>query len=189
MPKMLDTTMRDHTVIAAAWRVIARDGVAALTVRNVAAEAGLAPSSLRYTFPTQTAVRRRALEAVSQQIAARVAALAAVLAGLDYARAALLELLPLDDARRLEMQVFLALGMASLSDDTLQPLWRDAGTAVRQVCADALDAAGAEAGPAQVDHLHGLIDGLALHLLTSPTEHDPAWAVDVIDRHLAALAR
>lgn len=187
MPKILDTAEREQTVIAAAWRVIARDGVAALTVRNVAAEAGLAPSSLRYTFPTQTAVREKALRAAVQQITARVEGLDTNLVGLDYTRSALLELLPLDAPRKLEMAVFLALGMASLSDNALEPLWREAGAAVRHVCAGALGAAGIEPEQERVDHLHALIDGLALHLLTAPANRDPDWAAEVIDRHITGL--
>ena len=51
---------RDTRVIAAAWRVIARDGVLALTVKALADEAGVAVSSMRYTMPSQAVVRERA---------------------------------------------------------------------------------------------------------------------------------
>lgn len=44
---------RDTKVIAAAWRLIAREGVLALTVKALADEAGVAVSSMRYTMPSQ----------------------------------------------------------------------------------------------------------------------------------------
>ena len=44
---------RDTRVIAAAWRLIAREGVLALTVKALADEAGVAVSSMRYTMPSQ----------------------------------------------------------------------------------------------------------------------------------------
>ena len=59
---------RDTRVIAAAWRVIARDGVLALTVKALADEAGVAVSSMRYTMPSQAVVRERALEAIAPAI-------------------------------------------------------------------------------------------------------------------------
>lgn len=171
MPRQLDASARDDSVIAAAWRVIARDGLAALTVRRLAAESGLAPSSLRYTFPTQAAVREKALAAVAGTIRERVAALPA---GEDRAEAMLLELLPLDAGRRLEMEVYLALGVAAMTDDSLHPFWRAATGAVRAVCTDALREAGRER---DVDELHALVDGLALHLLLPMPPRDPRGIV------------
>ena len=179
MPRNLDAAARDKAVIDAAWQVIARDGITALTVRRVAAQAGLAPSSLRYTFPSQTVVREKAITAVSQRLTERVAALPGNLTGRAWARAALLELLPLDEQRRLEMEVFLALGMAAMTDATLRPLWNAADAIVREVCARAISAAGGD--DSHVDRLHALIDGLAFHLLVRDREEGDGWAYDVID--------
>ncbi|WP_433832464.1 TetR/AcrR family transcriptional regulator [Actinoplanes sp. CA-015351] len=185
MPRILDAAARDRAVIDAAWQVIARAGITALTVRRVAAQAGLAPSSLRYTFPSQAVVREKAIIAVSQNIAGRVAALPQDIDGRSWARAALLELLPLDQQRRLEMEVFLALGTAALTDETLQPLWQATDAVVRDVCARAIQAAGGEAGP-HLDRLHALVDGLAFHLLVRPDQQD-GWAQAVIDREMDGL--
>ncbi|MBB2947673.1 AcrR family transcriptional regulator [Actinoplanes lutulentus] len=190
MPRILDAAARDRAVIDAAWQVIAREGITALTVRRVAAQAGLAPSSLRYTFPSQAVVREKAIIAVSEHLSGRVAALPAGLTGRAWARAALLELLPLDQQRRLEMEVFLAFGMAALADETLQPLWNATDAVVRDVCARAIEAAkgeaaGGEAGP-HLDRLHALVDGLAFHLLVRPDQQD-GWAQTVIDRELDSL--
>ena len=186
MPRILDAAARDKAVIEAAWQVIAREGITALTVRRVAAQAGLAPSSLRYTFPTQAVVREKALTAVSHHLTARVDALPADLDGPAWARAALLELLPLDPQRRLEMEVFLALGIAAMADDTLLPIWNEADAVVRDVCARALAAAGAEPAVLDVNRLHALIDGLAFHLLVRDQGAD--WARDVVDSELAEAA-
>lgn len=187
VPRHLDAAERERTVITAAWRVIVRDGVAALTVRNVAAEAELAPSSLRYTFPTQAVVREKALRSVSRFISERVAALPESLAGRRRARAALLELLPLDDERRLEMEVFLALGLASLTDDPLRPIWIEADTIIRNVCAEAVGLVAGRRDRVDVDQLHALIDGLALHLLVEGPGRYEARARAAVDRHLEVL--
>lgn len=188
MPRTLDAAARDRAVIEAAWQVIAREGITALSVRRVAAQAGLAPSSLRYTFPTQAAVREKALTAVAQRLTARVRALPADLAGPARARAALLELLPLDAQRRLEMEVFLALGIAAMADASLLPIWHEADAVVRGICAEAVAATGAPPSPVTVARLHALIDGLAFHLLVREHRPGDGWAHDVVDHELAALA-
>ncbi|MCZ4327502.1 TetR family transcriptional regulator [Brachybacterium paraconglomeratum] len=64
----------DTKVIAAGWRLIARDGVLALTVQALADEAGVAVSSMRYTMPSRGAVRERALEAIAPSIRVRIGA-------------------------------------------------------------------------------------------------------------------
>lgn len=45
--------VRRAQILGALARVIARDGVLAVSVRSVAAEAGLSPGALRHHFPTQ----------------------------------------------------------------------------------------------------------------------------------------
>ncbi|CDK01610.1 putative TetR-family transcriptional regulator [Microbacterium sp. C448] len=187
MPRYLDAAERDRTVIAAAWRVIARDGVTAMTVRKVAAEAGLPPSSLRYTFPTQAAMRERALVSASERIVERVHALPADISGAERAEAALLELLPLDEERRLEMEVFLALGIAASTDQDLEPYRIAAMDTLREVCATAVELLTTRQDRLLVDHLHAVVDGLSLHLLISKAP-DTNWARQVIATHLAQLA-
>lgn len=185
MPRSLDAAARESAVIDAAWRVIVRDGAAALTVRRVAVEAGLAPSSLRYSFPTQAAVRERALSEVAHRTRQRIDALPTELPGSAWARAALLELLPLDPQRRLEMEVFLVLGMASLTDESLVAAWGEADALIRDTCARALTAMGAKEDEGRVDGLHSLIDGLALHLLVPGRRRSTDWAMTVVDGVLA----
>lgn len=175
---------RDRAVVTAAWRVLTRDGPAALSVRNVAAEAGLAPSSLRYTFPTQASVRERAVEAVVDKFRARVAAIPDDLGGRARARAVLLELLPLDDERRTEMEVLLALGAAASTEPGLRGSYDMVNAAVRDACARAAAALGRDSA-VDVDHLHALVDGLALHIVRRTRGDDTVWAVRVLDAHLA----
>jgi DNA-binding transcriptional regulator YbjK len=183
VPRVLDVLERERLVVDAAWRVIARSGVQALSVRVVAAEAGLPPSSLRYTFPSQQVVREQAVRAFGERLLARVSMLPGDGCGVGWARAALLELLPLDEARSLEMRVYLALGAAAMSDVTLRPLHLASVVAVRDVCARALAAVGVT-DELEVRLVHALVDGLALHLVQDP-DLDAEGAVAVVDRQLA----
>ncbi|MGW5053729.1 TetR/AcrR family transcriptional regulator [Actinokineospora sp. NPDC004072] len=183
MPRRLDAEERDRVVVDAVWRVLTRDGLAALSVRNIAAEAGLAPSSLRYTFPTQASVRERAVEAVIERLRERVAAIPGELGARQWARAALMELLPLDDGRRTEMEVLLALGTAAMTDPALRAPFDAVNSVVRDVCVQAANTLGRR-DELTVDHLHALVDGLALHLVRRTHGESVDWAVRVLDGHL-----
>jgi AcrR family transcriptional regulator len=183
MPRTMDHEARERQVIEAAWRVIVREGITGLTVRNVAAEAGLAPSSLRYAFPTQAGVRERAIRALLEHLRAR---LDVVPASAHWARNTLLELVPLDAQRRIEMQVSLALGVAAVTDVDLQPLRIELADAVRQVCRDVCHELGVDDGR-RIAELHALVDGLALHVVLDGDD-DGAWVVPLLDGHIARLA-
>lgn len=168
-----------------------RDGIPALSVRKVAAEAGLPPSSLRYTFPTQASLRIRAYDMVVERLADRVAAIAP---GDDWARAVLLELLPLDESRRLEMEITVVLGTAAMTDDDLRATHHRAHRAIRDLCERVVRVLGVapEEVRVETERLHALVDGLALHMIRQSedeADEDTDWAARVVDTHLANLER
>ncbi|EYT62505.1 MULTISPECIES: TetR/AcrR family transcriptional regulator [Curtobacterium] len=191
MARSMDVDERRRTVSEAACRVLARDGLGALSVRNVAAEAGLPPSTVRYTFPTQASVRSHALELVFDATAARVDSVPRDLRGTAYAHAVLLELLPLDEERRIELDVYLGLGTAALTDAELRPFHDRVVDEMRQWCAQILRAVGVPdaAVPYETRRLHALVDGLAMHIVRVDPGGDASWAIDTLDRHVAGIAR
>jgi AcrR family transcriptional regulator len=188
MPRTIDVDDRRRVVSEAAWRVLVRDGPTEVSVRKVAAEAGLPPSSLRYTFPTQASVRDAAVALLVSRLRERVGRAAATTGGHDGARAILLELLPLDDERRAEMEVTVAFVALALTDPSLRTAHEQTHAAVRDICALALAhldhpgpgarrATGATGAPGA--------PGLALHLLAQAPGTDASWAVSALDAHLA----
>jgi len=184
MPKIVDVAERDRLVSEAAWRVMVRDGLTALSVRNVAAEAGLPPSSLRYTFPTQASVRDSAVALLVERMSKRVESHGESGDG-PTARAILLELLPLDDERRVEMEVSLALGAMAATDRDLWRAHQRTHLAVREACARAIQLL--DVHHRELDGTHALIDGLALHLVRQAPGAGDAWALDALDAHLSRL--
>ena len=193
MPRLIDHDHRNDEIAAAAFRVLARDGVAALSVRRVADEARIATASLRRAFPTQDELRRFCFERLQQNVTARL--LAVTGQGRERAMRWMRELLPLDDSRRTELLVQLQLSRLALTDDGLQGHARELHDGVHRVCAAVISelgetgGLGADIDPVlETERLHALLDGLALHLIwTSSTE--PAVDVDrVLDRHLDSLA-
>ncbi|WP_422117863.1 TetR/AcrR family transcriptional regulator [Brachybacterium sp. UNK5269] len=176
---------RDTKVIAAAWRLIAREGVLALTVKALADEAGVAVSSMRYTMPSQSVVRERALEAIAPSIRDRVRALPVDLkGGPERARLLLHSLLPLDAERRLEASVLLTLSASALTEPDLQPIWREVDGTIRDVCAQALRALGMRGDVVTLDHLHTFLTGLIAQLMNRGEDRSPQWALTALDQEL-----
>src|SRR4029450_11592721 len=132
MPKLVDPDQRRSELAQAVWTVIRRDGLQRASVRNVAREAGLSMGSLRHYFASQSELLCFAMELVGDRARDRVGALepaadtrgpmelvaarprargAALEPAADPRRRAeqlLAELVPLDDERRAESEVWLA---------------------------------------------------------------------------------
>ena len=189
MPRAVNIEERQTLVSEAAWRVLVRDGLTELSVRKVAAEAGLPPSSLRYTFPTQASVRDRAVTLLVERMSERISRMAQTGTDAERARAILVELLPLDNERRIEMEVSLALGAMAMTDEALRATHEQTHSAVRDLCAQALAllGAGMSAEVSDVRATHALIDGLALHLVRQQPSESTDWAIAVVDAHLRSL--
>ncbi|MEO6880840.1 MAG: TetR family transcriptional regulator C-terminal domain-containing protein, partial [Mycobacteriaceae bacterium] len=122
MPKLVDHAERRVAIAEAAWRVVLRHGVAGVSVRTVAGEAGLATASLRQAFPTQDALLTFCFELVLDRAAERIASTEVAGGARERAEQALLQVLPLDEERHAEMQVWLALAAASMAHPRLAPV-------------------------------------------------------------------
>ncbi|WP_108250239.1 TetR/AcrR family transcriptional regulator [Planctomonas deserti] len=192
MPKLIDHDERNREIAEASLRVLDRDGLEALSVRRVAEEAGIAPASLRRSFPTQHALREHCLALIQERVARRI--IAQTSSGRAWASDVLAQLLPLDADRRLELVAQTQLGVLALTDPALRPAAVQLTGGVAQVCAaaiDALDSAGElGAGRDRVHEariLHAVLDGAALHALWSPGEFPRTQAQALIERHLDGL--
>lgn len=191
MARSIDLEERRRTVSAAACQVLARDGLGALSVRNVAAEAGLPPSTVRYAFPTQASVREHAIASVFDRTRERIEAIDADLPTRQWARAVLVELLPLDDERVVELDVYLALGNAALTDAELRPTLDRVVVEMRRWCERVLEVLGVPSADLEYEacRLHALLDGLAMHVARLAPGESGDWAIDVLERHVDGVAR
>jgi AcrR family transcriptional regulator len=191
MARSIDLEERRRTVSEAAGRVLARDGLGALSVRNVAAEAGLPPSTVRYAFPTQASVREHAIASVFDRTRERIAAIPDDLPVRERVRAVLVELLPLDAERVVELDVYLALGNAALTDRELRPTLDRVVAEMREWCERVLAMVGVPEGDREYEahRLHALVDGLAMHVARLEPGAAGDRAVTVLERHVDGLTR
>ena len=105
MPKLVNWDERRDEILAATWRVIARDGIAKATVRAIAREAHCSAGILAHYFDDKADILGSALMLSHRRVAARMEARAAGRTGLDALRVVMLEALPLDEERDLEAQI------------------------------------------------------------------------------------
>ncbi|MEV6810845.1 TetR/AcrR family transcriptional regulator [Micromonospora sp. NPDC051296] len=193
MPKVVDPTERRRQLVEAVWRVIRRDGLEQASVRNVAREAGLSMGSLRHYFASQSELMVFAFRTVIDRIESRLAALGPEPDPRRRAQRVLAELLPLDDERRAENEVWLAFTSRAMVDPALRALRDEGYDALRVGCQTMitdLSAAGLAPTdiPAETERLHALLDGLAVHAAMRPDIHTAQSMAAAIARHLDALA-
>ena len=195
MPKIVDHEARQAEIAAALRRVIQREGMAGTSVRTVAAEAGQSTGAMRHYFATQAELLAFALEEISTDVARRITSRMAAWGeapGVEALVAFLEEFVPLDGTRRVEFEVWLELVMLARTDPALRPIVLGAHRGLHEVCGLVVAAArGQREGPVPVrpvDELHGLLDGLSLHLALYPAETSRARVRAALRSHLEAVA-
>jgi AcrR family transcriptional regulator len=194
MPRQVDPEQRRAELAEAVWTVIRRDGLQRASVRNVAREAGLSMGSLRHYFATQSELLCFAMQLVGDRARARVRALEPAAGPRATAERLLQELVPLDDERRAEAEVWLAFTGHALVDPGQRAIHQRIHDELNGACATALTLL-ADAGltppdldiPLEASRLHALLDGLAVHAVMRPEQVPPERIKAVIARHLDTL--
>jgi TetR/AcrR family transcriptional regulator, transcriptional repressor of bet genes len=193
VPKVVDHEQRREELAAAVWRLASRDGLDAVTIRSVSAEAGWSTGALHHYFSDKEELLLFAFKTVADRVGRRVATARAESAGpLELARALLAIGLPLDEERRDETRVWFAFLGLALTRPPLARAQRLAYEAWRRIVADALRDA-REQGEIDEDvdvereaaALVALVDGLAVQASFDPECLD----VDLVDERLAELRR
>ncbi|KPG82343.1 TetR/AcrR family transcriptional regulator [Frigoribacterium sp. RIT-PI-h] len=192
MPRHVDLEERGALITAACLRLLERDGLAALSVRNVADEAGIAAASLRRLFPTQDALREHCLTSIEERVTARLAALRST--GRTLALDVLAQVLPLDHERTAEILAQVQLGVLSRTDENLARSARRLNDGVGRICERAIHIM-AEAGTLrpdldrtfEADRLHALVDGLAIQHTWDPSTRSAEQVLALVELHLDGL--
>jgi AcrR family transcriptional regulator len=191
VPKVVNRDERRELVVAAAGRVIAREGMAAATVRRIATEAGLSSGVLDHYFQNKDDILLEALRASHTVIRARLTADMSGLRGLAALRLLLRDNLPLDadraDETRLEMQFW----AASLADDDLAAVQRaesgELRAAVLRYIGEAQEAGDLRRSVPAADlaeRLLAFVDGLSVHVLLGTAPLPARRQLEMLDQLL-----
>jgi AcrR family transcriptional regulator len=194
VPRLVDHEARRVAIAEAVWRVIRRDGLARASVREVARESGLSAGSLRHVFGSQSELLAFSMRLVAERAERRVRALGPSGDVRRDVEAAVHELLPLDEERRAEAEVWLAFAGQALVDEGLRTLRLEVDGLLHGFFRTLIDALADAAAldPAadralEAERLGALVDGLVVHALMQPDRTDPALQRAVVAAHLDGL--
>jgi AcrR family transcriptional regulator len=195
VPKLVDHEARRIAIAEAVWRVIRRDGLARASVREVARESGLSAGSLRHVFGSQSELLAFSMRLVAERAERRIRALTPSGDVRRDVEAAVHELLPLDEERRAEAEVWLAFAGQALVDEGLRALRGEVDGLLHGFFRTLIDAL-ADAGgldrradrAVEAERLGAVVDGLVVHALMHPDRTDPTLQRAVVATHLDGLA-
>ncbi|AZB42668.1 TetR family transcriptional regulator [Bacillus sp. FJAT-42376] len=196
MPKFVDHEKQKEKIAEAVWRIVARDGMEQVSVRNVAEEAGFSPGSMRHYFSTQSELILFTMKSISEKIRKR--AEGAVFTGNHLEDMAMLleEALPLNGERRTETEVWFAFIVKAFTDKVLAPLSSEIYDELKKgvtliitgliqlgMAKDDLDE------EMEIERLFALIDGIAIHGVIRPEDCDPEKMSRIVRHHLKSLCK
>lgn len=176
MPKIIDVDERRAELARAASRLIARSGISAATLRDVAAEAGLTTGALTHYFADKRALMlhtfRESLEGRKRVRATREPTdpVSALVQALESS-------LPVDDDRRRHWVVSVAFCAEAAGDDALSAAQRDAYRVHRDYVGGLVAAAGLAGGDDAVELAERLLacaNGIAVQALFDADDWPPA---------------
>ena len=178
---------RREEIAEAAWRIIEREGLAGADLRRIAREAGYTTGVITHYFRNKRELMVSAFGLLVDRSTARMAK-ASTQAGLLEALA---QVLPLDEERRREVTVWLALVSASLTDpilaEELRLRYRQAREAMLPVFRSSLEEVGG-ADPEDVgDELLAVVDGISVDALSDPERYPPGRQLALLRRALVRL--
>ena len=179
MPKIVDHDERRRIIVEALWRVVDRDGITAVSVRTVAAEAGMPKSSIGHYVGTMPQLLTLALRELEQHNIDKIMTLGLFDLDVDRAVEALFTLIPVSDRRRLMSGVWLLLAVNSTTDPDLAEVLHDLNTRVADGLIEILLAMKHQGllhhsrdPQAEARRLHALIDGLSIQSMTDASLRD-----------------
>lgn len=194
MAKRANHDERRTAVLTATWRVIARCGIEATTIREIAREADCSVGSLSHYFKSKDDILRGALDMADSHVADRVNAISAELAPEQALREALTQALPLDEERALELTLDVNFWARALNHPPLRTMqhhdhdrWRAVVIGLVERCLAAGVLPPARRAEDVADVLVAFVDGIGLQALVYPELVTAARVEHLLDQQLAAL--
>ncbi len=184
MPKVVDADRRRQELAEATARVIARAGVDAASMREIAAEAGWTTGTLVHYFANKHELLDFTLRASIERRSAQRSERAGMTPH-EALRATLVRALPTDEDTRVHWIVTVALAGAAASDPALAATQREAYRDYRGYLMTLLAAMPETDEPrVEAERLIGLVDGIALQAMFDPDSWPPHRQLGALDAGL-----
>ncbi|MEX6357163.1 TetR/AcrR family transcriptional regulator [Staphylococcus cohnii] len=193
MPKIINHEKKKEQIIQYAFDSIVENGVKGSTVRQIAKLAEMTPGQIRYYFHNHSELLNAVMSTVELKVRRRIEVIftSENLNTIDKAKASLLSVLPLDQERLADMEVWMAFrydiheyGQSTL-DDGIDQLCNSVLTLLRNehLLKDNLNM------HLNSMKLHALIDGLALHKLLNPNGISNDDIQTIVDEEIVRLTQ
>ncbi|MGW0579384.1 TetR/AcrR family transcriptional regulator [Streptomyces sp. NPDC002920] len=194
MPKIVDHDARRREIVEAVWALIARRGLDAVTMRELAAEAGYANGALSGYFRNKDEILQSAFQHAFDATNVRARQAIGEQQGLTALRLLCREIMPLDELRLLEARVVIAFWDRALHDERMAAVheavmttWRAQMHGYLQQARLDGDVTTATPDEAIIDSLLAALMGLQITALFAPAA-TPERQEAVLDELLGALA-
>ena len=198
MPKRVDHEQRRQHIAHALWRIASTRGLRAVSLREVAAEAGVSMRLVQYYFRTKDTMLRYTFEQIGQRsgerMASAVAAIPSPRASRDVVRAYLVSALPTDEDSRVMALLSTAYYAEALTDRNLAVACGEYPLHLADVLADELERAARadEVRPGvhprmEAGGLANMVGGLSSSVLLGFCTSEQA--VEIVEYHVDRLFR
>lgn len=195
MPKVVDHEQRRSDYLDALWRIVERDGAAAISVRSVAAEAGVSKTNVTYYFPSRIELLSAAADRLIAEAERRLATLDLSAPDLETVVKAWMISVPDSPARRRQSEIWLLLvaerHQNPRADEILAVLNRRVAEGMRRGLATLARAGLVHASrdlDLEASRLHALVDGMSLETMNDTRLMPTATMRAIFRAHLADLA-
>lgn len=194
MPKIVDHEKRKVEIAEATWKVIVSEGLEEATVRKIAKAANISVGSLRHYFSTQSELLAFSMQLVSNRVKSRVENKNYDGPPLKAMQDLLCEFLPMDEDRRIEMEVWMVFYTRTLVDPELKDLSEQVYDEIHRACAIVIErlinlglVSPKLDNNMETERLYALIDGMALHSLLHPERFTVPKMEAALTYHLEKL--
>ena len=195
MPKIVDHNERRRIIVEALWRVVARDGAHQVSVRHVAAEAGMPKSSIGHYVGTMPQLLGLAVDQLVQDNTDYLMSLDLLSLDADKVTEVLYTLVPVSERRRHMSGVWLLLVSQAAADPECAEVLHRLNASVVEGLGDLLRGMRKQGlvDPSrdidvEVRRLHAIIDGLALQCMTDPALRSEADVRGILREEVARLS-
>ena len=195
MPKVVDHEGRRREIAEAVRRTVARRGIEATTVRDIAEEAGCSTGVLAHYFDGKDALILHALNVSIESAVERMEERSRRVGGTEALRAILKEALPLDEERRAEWRVWLGFWGRAANSAALKEVQRRRYDLWRAAVQSLLEEGQREGAVApnldvvrEATSLVALVDGIGIQATFEPDRLSPKEQIAHLDRYLSRLA-
>lgn len=194
MPKIVNHEQKRKSIAEAAWNIIKEEGVEKASIRRVAAEAGMSAGALRHYFSTQDEMLLFIMNYYLEQGKKRSQNKEWSENPLQAIEEILLELLPIDEEKKIETSVWWIFALRSLTSETLKEKKNEMTNGTYELANSMIEILvlkGILSDSINVElerrRLSALIDGLSIHALLRPDVYSPVKVKEVIRFHLETL--